>query len=107
MAEKIGTETEYSLSVRGIFGRNRSVKAQFFTLATIDGEAPRIDGSEVRRLALAKLAAIKAKPGAQYSVSTLSSDLERYTDGDGKPYTMRVTAIRFGADSVILRDEVR
>lgn len=74
--------TEYSLRVRGLFGRNRKVKAESFKL--LEGEPGVVKTpDEVKPSVEAKLAEIKAKPGTTYEVvfGERTETLTKYDDG--------------------------
>jgi hypothetical protein len=101
----IGTEVEYFLFVKGIFGRNRSVKKKSFTLATIPEGDAHPSAAECAELAKAKLAEIKAKPGTQYAVNFRKYNLEQFNSG-GAVYTVKSYTM-FQDTGMILKDEVR
>ena len=86
------TKTRYSLYVRGIFGRNRSVKFESFDLGDFDGEIP---WAEQEKLRNAKLAEIRLRKPAQIAVKSFPVEFETVMSDGGKPVTFESIKISF------------
>jgi hypothetical protein len=71
---------EYSLQVKGIWGRNRSVKFTSEKLARVPVGEPK-PLAEVLALANAKLVTMKVKPGSAYNVVEQPMTVEKRTLG--------------------------
>jgi hypothetical protein len=71
---------EYGVRVRGVWGRNRSVKSDSFKV--LESEAAR-PVEEIRPLVEAKLREIKVKPGARFAAyeGEREESVRSYSDG--------------------------
>jgi hypothetical protein len=85
----------YVLAVKGVYGRNRSVKFTTARLLQVDRNAPKTV-SELMPLVTAKLTEMKVKPGAYVSLSEDPVDVETHTGSDGAEYQIETFMIFSG-----------
>lgn len=93
---------EYSLLVRGKFGRNRKERFECFVLAETPREAPKAL-PELMELMRAKVAEEKVKPGAKLMITVNKVELEHRDYGKEVIITTRLLEV-FG--STKLHEEV-
>lgn len=75
--------TNYSIALKGVFGRNRSVKLKVVKLKDVDAGQPELTAEQVQELVNQTLAAEKAKPGLHWRVTKQAETVTQYDTGDG------------------------
>lgn len=97
MEKKIEEVLSYTVRVRGIFGRNRKAKDEFFSdVREVPADKPLTD-DEMIALLDAQIVEHRVKPGGIVEISEHASTLEREFNDDGSlRVAWRKTSIRLG-----------
>ena len=89
-------QTVYELCITGIWGRNRKVKFDMFSLIELPGDSS-IEAQELANLVAQKLLDIKAKSGKWH----VTRDVEKLDDF-GNGVIIRCRTIKFGGVNRVL-----
>ena len=89
-------QTVYTLCITGIWGRNRKVKFDMFTMAELPDDSS-IEAQELANLVAQKLLEVKAKSGKWH----VTRDVEKLDDF-GNGVIIRCRTIKFGGVNRVL-----